>query len=112
MKNELVSMYETQNKENPLTETQKLFAIIDGCMGEKYNVTVPISLYGVTLNIQNYLAYSRFQQLNDECINRYKEIYGEDKFKEMFVVDPVKLYKEIVSSSRTQTFSDGLGVTK
>lgn len=112
MKNELVSMYETQNKENPLTETQKLFAIIDGCMGEKYNVTVPISLYGVTLNIQNYLAYSRFQQLNDECINRYKEIYGEDKFKEMFVVDPVKLYKEIVSNAKTQTFSDGLGVTK
>ena len=32
MKNELVSMYETQNKENPLTETQKLFAIIDGYM--------------------------------------------------------------------------------
>ena len=112
MKNELVSMYETQNKENPLTETQKLFAIIDGCMGEKYNVTVPISLYGVTLNIQNYLAYSRFQQLNDECINRYKEAYGEDKFKEMFVVDPIKLYKEIVSSSRTQALSDGLGVTK
>ncbi len=112
MKNELVSMYETQNKENPLTETQKLFAIIDGCMGEKYNVTVPISLYGVTLNIQNYLAYSRFQQLNDECINRYKEAYGEDKFKEMFVVDPVKLYKEIVSNAKTQTFSDGLGVTK
>ena len=112
MKNELVSMYETQNKENPLTETQKLFAIIDGCMGEKYNVTVPISLYGVTLNIQNYLAYSRFQQLNDKCINRYKEAYGEDKFKEMFVVDPVKLYKEIVSNAKTQTFSDGLGVTK
>ena len=112
MKNELVSMYETQNKENPLTETQKLFAIIDGCMGEKQNVTVPLSLYGVTLNIQNYLAYSRFQQLNDECINRYKEAYGEDKFKEMFVVDPVKLYKEIVSNSKAQTLSDGLGVTK
>ena len=112
MKNELVSMYETQNKENPLTETQKLFAIIDGCMGEKYNVTVPISLYGVTLNIQNYLAYSRFQQLNDECINRYKEAYGEDKFKEMFVVDPIKLYKEIVSNAKAQTLSDGLGVTK
>ena len=40
MKNELVSMYETQNKENPLTETQKLFAYIDGYMPERYNVTV------------------------------------------------------------------------
>ena len=112
MKNELVSMYETQNKENPLTETQKLFAYIDGYMPERYNVTVPISLYGVTLNIQNYLAYSRFQQFNEESVNHYKEVCGEDKFKEMFVVDPVKLYKEIVSSSRTQTLSDGLGVTK
>ena len=81
-------------------------------MPEKYNVTVPISLYGVTLNIQNYLAYSRFQQFNEECINRYKEVCGEDKFKEMFVVDPIKLYKEIVSSSRTQALSDGLGVTR
>lgn len=112
MKNELVSMYETQNKENPLTETQKLFAVIDGYMPERYNVTVPISLYGVTLNIQNYLAYSRFQQFNEECINSYKEVYGEDKFKEMFVVDPIKLYKEIVSNSKAQALSDGLGVTK
>lgn len=112
MKNELVSMYETQNKENPLTETQKLFAYIDGYMPERYNVTVPISLYGVTLNIQNYLAYSRFQQFNEECVNHYKEVCGEDKFKEMFVVDPIKLYKEIVSSSRTQALSDGLGVTR